>query len=559
MGRMKGEPYKRCGCTEVVDGKRRQLGQVCSKLRRADGSWNPRHGSWTFAISVKGPGGKRKQKIMGGFESRTDALKAREGLRDRVRRGVTVDDVLVEVFLKGWLTSKTDLRPSTHRSYRLHIQKYWLLLLGHMRLSELRVAHIAEAMTEVGGSAANKQRVRGTLRSALSDAVREGLITVNPAALVKLASGKRPKALVWTDERVARWREAVTRLEANDDATGDKLAKLEAAAEPPSAVMVWTAAQLGTFLDASQEDEMYPLLHLIAFRGLRRAEACGVEWTELDLDAGQLTVSRAMVQVGWAVEEGAPKSDAGGRTIALDAGTVTVLRAHRRRQLAQRMEWGSAWTDSNKVFTKADGAPLHPASITDRFHELADAAGLPPIRLHDLRHGAASLMLAAGVEAKVVSETLGHSTVGLTLDTYTSVYPQVAVEAAERTASMVPRAATGTGVNTIPTHTEPAASPIRGSRRSKVGRVGFEPTTRRVMREAGSGVSGFYLRLRLHESGQQRQERRWCPQVRVTRRVTRRRLRGRCDQVFDGGCCPSTTAAANTSPSLRANVIRLSP
>lgn len=478
---MKGDPYKRCGCTEVVDGKRRQLGAKCPKLRRGDGSWNPRHGTWTFAISVKGTGGKRRQKIMGGFDNQADAVKARDALRDRVRRGVTVDDVLAGTYLEGWLAAKTDIRSSTWRSYRGHIVKYWIPLLGHLRLSELRVAHIAEAMTEIGGGDANRQRVRGTLRSALSDAAREGLVTVNAAALVKLPSGKRPKALVWTPERVTRWRDAVARLEAADDATGDELARLEAAAAPPSAVMVWTAEQLGTFLDASADDDMYALLHLVAFRGLRRGEVAAVEWTEVDLDAGQLTVSRSRVQLGWAVEEGEPKSDAGGRTIALDAATVAVLRAHRRRQLEQRMEWGTAWTDSNKVFVKADGSPLHPAAITDRFQALAEQAGLPPIRLHDLRHGAASLMLAAGVDMKVVSETLGHSTLGLTADTYTSVFPQVAAEAAERIAAIVPRAATGTGVNTIGTHPGPTASREQGNRRSAVGRVGFEPTTRRVM------------------------------------------------------------------------------
>lgn len=470
---MKGDPYKRCGCTEVVDGKRRQLGggrpvyEVdengnrhktdrreggCSKLRRADGSWNPRHGTWTVAVSTTSADGKRKQKVLGGFETRDDAIRARDGLRDRIRRGVTLDDVRVDVFLAGWLTSKTDIRPSTLRSYAGHIEKYWKPLIGHLRLSELRVAHIAEAIAEVGGGDANRQRARATLRSALSDAAREGLIMVNPAALVRLPSGKRPKALVWTDERVTRWREATARLAAAEDASGAELARLEAAAEPPSPVMVWTAAQLGEFLDSALEDPHYAMFHLIAYRGLRRGEAAGLEWTEVDLDAGQMTVSNAIVQVGWAAMEGKPKSDAGARTIALDADTVAVLRAHRKRQLEQRMEWGAAWADTNKVFTREDGSALHPASITDRFHELAEACGLPPIRLHDLRHGAASLMLAAGVPMKIVSETLGHSTTALSADTYSSVFPEVAAAAAEQTAAMVPRSATGTGVSTIHTH-----------------------------------------------------------------------------------------------------------
>jgi integrase len=171
----------------------------------------------------------------------------------------------------------------------------------------------------------------------------------------------------------------------------------------------------------------------------------------LIFDAGRLTVRLQLVQLGWDRYEDTPKSDAGDRVIALDAGAVAALRGHRRRQLEDRMRWGSAWVDSGKLFTKEDGSALHPATVTDRFHALAEKAKLPPIRPHDLRHSAASLMLAAGVPMKVVQETLGHSTMGLTADTYTSVYTEVAAEAAAAAAALVPRAV-GTGVHTPPTH-----------------------------------------------------------------------------------------------------------
>ncbi|MCA1676409.1 MAG: site-specific integrase, partial [Actinobacteria bacterium] len=226
---------------------------------------------------------------------------------------------------------------------------------------------------------------------------------------------------MWTAERVQRWQQANERLQGSRPTDGNR-SQREEAAQPPSPVMCWTPAQLGAFLDAATDDRLYALFHLIAHRGLRRGEACGVGWTDVDLDAGRLTVRRQLVQLGWDVYEDDPKSHAGERTIALDAGTVAALRAHRRRQLEERMAWGSAWVDSGKVFTREDGSGLHPATVTERFQEISVAAALPPIRLHDLRHGAASLMLAAGVPAKVVQETLGHSTVGLTLDTYTSVY-----------------------------------------------------------------------------------------------------------------------------------------
>ena len=424
--------YRRCGCTEVVDGKRRQLGQGCPKLRRADGSWNPRHGTWTFSASVI-ENGRRVTRVRGGFATYAEAESGLEKARTSLKAGGSTrsDRITVGEYLDEWLDAKADVKRSTLRAYRQHVDKWLRPALGRRRLGELRTAHVAEALAAVTSSDSNRQRVRATLRTALNDAVREGLLTTNPAALVKLASGKRPRALVWTAERVARWQE-----------TGVK----------PSAVMVWTPAQLGTFLDAADGDRLAALWHLYAFRGLRRGEAVGLPWSEVDLDAGTLAIRRQHVQLGWEIVEDTPKSDAGERTIALDAATVGMLRGHRRRQLEERLAWGAAWTDTGLVFTREDGIGLHPATVTDRFHAVRQSAGLPPIRLHDLRHGAASLMLAAGVDLKVVSETLGHSTLGLTADTYTSVYTEVAAEAAERTAALVPRAHTGTAARTLHAH-----------------------------------------------------------------------------------------------------------
>ncbi|MCA1676410.1 MAG: tyrosine-type recombinase/integrase, partial [Actinobacteria bacterium] len=187
--------YKRCGCTELVDGKRRQLRQRCPKLRRADGTWNPRHGTWTFNTSVPGKSGKRRQVVRGGFATQAEAQRELDSVREKIGRGIVVNDRLtVGQFLREWLTSKNDLRRSTVRGYEQHITKYLEPELGHLRLSELRVAHVADALAQVTSSDANRQRVRATLRSALNDAVRQGLIGTNPAMLVKLPRGKRPKA-----------------------------------------------------------------------------------------------------------------------------------------------------------------------------------------------------------------------------------------------------------------------------------------------------------------------------------------------------------------------------
>ncbi len=439
---MKGSTFKRCGCLGE-DGK--QLGKRCPKLRRRDGSWNPRHGTWYAQVSYRGKNGKRVPWTKGGFTTEPEAQAELDRVKAKIGRGADITGVSTGPYLTEWLPAKQDIRPNTRRSYAGHIARYLIPYLGHHRLDALRTEHVAEMLAEVEGSDATRQRVRATLRAALSDAMRQSLVTVNVAALVKLPAGKRPKALVWTTEREKRWREAV----AAHIATGKSPVAAQALMLPPSPVMVWRPDHLGAFLDASAGDRLYALYHLIAYRGLRRGEAAGVEWEDVDLDGAALAVRRQRVQLGWKVIEDDPKSDAGERTVALDTGTVTALRAHRRAQLTERLAWGPAWVDSGKVFTRENGEPLHPATITDRFHELVAAADLPPIRLHDLRHGAASLMLAAGVDLKVVQETLGHSSITLTSDTYTSVYPAVAAAAADAAAALVPRTASTDAVTSL--------------------------------------------------------------------------------------------------------------
>ncbi|MFF4725009.1 tyrosine recombinase XerC [Streptomyces mirabilis] len=300
--------------------------------------------------------------------------------------------------------------------------------IGHLRPDRLRVAHpsemfeaITEANVEIAeGNAARRkamkaaiakmepyrhivgpatrQRVRSTLRAALNAAIAQQLITFDPAAHVELEAGKRPKALVWTEERILHRKR-----------TGEK----------PSSVMVWTPEHTGLFLDHVAEDRLYALFHLIAFRGLRRGEACGQKWTDTNLDAGLITVAKQLVVDGWEVYEDDPKTDAGARTVALDSDTVQTLKRHRAQQDKDRKEWENAWVETGRVFTKENGELLHPANVTRRFIDLYEEIDLPPVRLHDLRHGAATLAHAAGADLKDVQEVLGHSSITITADTYT--------------------------------------------------------------------------------------------------------------------------------------------
>jgi hypothetical protein len=174
----------------------------------------------------------------------------------------------------------------------------------------------------------------------------------------------------------------------------------------------------------------------------RRGEAAGLRWVDVDLvDARALTINQQRLAYGRTVAVGPPKTVASRRTIALDRVTVTVLRAHRRRQEKERAAAGQAWQDTGYVFTSTDGQPLHPDYLTRRFRRLVKESGLPPVRLHDLRHGAARLAHCAGADLKTIQEQLGHTSIVLTADTYTSVLTDKHHKTAEATARLVLAAA----------------------------------------------------------------------------------------------------------------------
>jgi integrase len=302
---------------------------------------------------------------------------------------------------------------------------------------------------------ASKQRIRATLRAALNQAIRERRIDINVAALIELPPGKRPKALVWTPERIAAWRKAydeyIAEMEqrkrhlakVEDKRNGGRINRLDAyiGAPRPSPVMVWTPIQTNVFLDRARPHRLYAQYHVIVFRGLRRGESCGLRWPDIDLDEGIITVRWQIIQLGGDTDQGQPKTEAGERQISLDKQTIRELRAHKARQNAERLAAGAQWSDSAFVFTTEHGQPLHPAYVTEQFEQLAMEAGLPPIRLHDLRHGAATILLRAGHDMKVVQETLGLSSITIASDTYTSVLPDLARQSAEDAAAIILKAA----------------------------------------------------------------------------------------------------------------------
>jgi integrase len=163
----------------------------------------------------------------------------------------------------------------------------------------------------------------------------------------------------------------------------------------------------------------------------------GLRWIDIDLNASRLSVQQTLVSVAYETRFSVPKTARSRRSVSLDATTVAALRAHRKRQLEERMSWGQAYRDSGLVVTREDGTLVHPDRFTQMFDKHVKDAGLPRIRLHDLRRTHATLALAAGVHPKVVSERLGHATVAFTLDVYSHAVPALQEEAADRIAALI--------------------------------------------------------------------------------------------------------------------------
>jgi integrase len=177
---------------------------------------------------------------------------------------------------------------------------------------------------------------------------------------------------------------------------------------------------------------------LAVFTGMRRGEILALRWADVDLGNATLSVRRSLEEThrnGLRFKE--PKSRSGIRQVDLPPLLVDALRRHRSEQAKLRLSLGSAWKDHDLVCCSPDGGPMSPDNLSSSFPKLVRRLGIPRIRFHDLRHTHASLLLRQGVHPKVVSERLGHSGVGLTLDTYSHLLPGLQREAAERLNSLL--------------------------------------------------------------------------------------------------------------------------
>ena len=383
------------------------------------GSIVKRGAGWSIVYRAPDPEtGKTKQVWKGGFALKRDAELALKEIVGRVDSGTYTKPVKMTVHqwaVDHWLPSLAarvtagKLRPTTVAQYRT-----------------LTTVHVLNPEYGIGGrllqglSSADLDQLYGRLLSAGRRDGKGGLSGTTVHA-VHVTISKMLKDAV-DDGKVAR----------------NVASKAKAVPQPDGAEMKpWAPEQMRAFLAHVVGDRLAAMWHLVATSGLRRGEVAGLRWEFVDLDDATIRIAKTRTVVDYKVVDSEPKTEKGKRTISLDPATAAALRAHRQRQLEERMAWGAAWTDTGLVFTQEDGTAIHPERITQAFQRHAKVAGLPVIPLHGLRHSYATAALEAGADIKVLSARLGHSSIGITGDIYQHVSQRLDQKVADRVASVI--------------------------------------------------------------------------------------------------------------------------
>ena len=398
---MKGSVFKRC-----TRCQRRVAERRCPNCGAASFSWAYR------AYVGKDASGRWREQFRSGFDRKADADRALAELMASLHGGSFVARSSTTVgayLLDQWLpaTAPPRVRYETWNDRRSNLELYVLPRIGGVALQELSPAHLNRLYTDLlkkGGSVrvaglspTSVRRVHALLRKAFNDAVRWGLIERNPA----LKADPPPARLAQASRR--------------------------------SSMTTWEPGQLRHFLDVTWSHAHHASWVFAATTGVRRSELLGLRWRDVDLRRGLAGIRQTIV--------GGPdgympvqqhKTDASSRTLHLDSRTLGVLRMHRDGQAKVRAALDERWEDHGLVFCRDDGRWRSPSAVSASFRRaVARVDSLPAIRFHDLRHTHATLLLAAGVNPKVVSERLGHSSVSFTLDTYAHVMPGMQPEAAQ--------------------------------------------------------------------------------------------------------------------------------
>lgn len=418
--------------------------------------------------------GKRRQKWHSGYRTKRDAERARIDLLSKFDRGEYVEPSHQNLsdFLTEWLrTIEPTLRPGTFDSYSRNVHNHVIAHIGGMRLTKVDAGALngLYATLLASGRRPSSRRGKGyspevveralELRAAgtsLKDTAAALRVEFEETAHISkdtLASLLRRYAAAQTgegkpaglDPRTVNYVHTILHRAFRDAVRWGRLARNPAdAADPPrgqpksDAIKTWDADTLKTFLAKAKEDgdRLYPLWVLLGTTGMRRGEAIGLRWSDVDLEAGRLHLVQTIISVRGKVMVGEPKTLRGRRPIALDPGTVQVLKAHRKAMLEERMKLGGAFTDEGLVFHRVDGRCLRPEGVSDTFKRTVIRLGLIPLTLKGLRHTWATLALERGIHPRVVQERLGHSTIAITLGIYSHVAPTLHDEAAELVADL---------------------------------------------------------------------------------------------------------------------------
>jgi len=374
---------------------------------------------------------ERRQGCRSGFRTKKEAGAALTDILGTIHNGTYAQPAritLAEFLEHHWLPSITPtIRPTTLVGYKGIISAHLIPRLGSTQIQRLTPS----AINAFYGKLLSEPRV--SRKKPREDDSKEPSETEEPSKPLSPTTVRHIHAVLHRSLRDAvRW-EFLQRNPAD-------------AADPPALrgtesneMKTWSAKQLKLFLEATACDRLHPLWHTLASTGMRRGEALGLRWSDVDLESSHpsLRVRQALVAAGYAVAFSEPKTKRGRRTIWLDSQSARVLKTWREVQETEKDNAGKLWTESGLVFTRENGTAWHPDRISKLFEEAVAASGLPRIRLHDLRHTHATMALGASIHPKVVSDRLGHSTVSFTLDVYSHCVPALAQDAADKIAALV--------------------------------------------------------------------------------------------------------------------------
>ncbi|MEU2655865.1 tyrosine-type recombinase/integrase [Streptomyces sp. NPDC007325] len=349
-------------------------------------------GRYQAAVYVLQPDGTRARKFAYG-KTWAECDAKRRALLDKVDNGVPVPtrSMKLSEWLPYWLDNivKPRRKKTTAAKYEVHVRLYLVPMLGSKRLESLGVADVRRFLVQLEKktSAATAKESHRVLRTALTAACREELVSRNVATLV----------------------------------------------EPPTVaareLSPWSLDETLDFLAAARKDPLYAAFVLAIALGFRRGEVVGLRWENVDLDKREIRVRTQRQRVAGEVYEDDPKGRRRKQTLPLPAICVAPLRWQRLKQAATRERAREKWTETGYVFTTRTGQPIEPRNLYRSFTRVAKNAGLRVVRLHDARHGTATLLTAAGVPPRVVMEILGHSQIAVTMNIYTHVVQDTQREA----------------------------------------------------------------------------------------------------------------------------------